>query len=429
MIEGACKGVIVQESIKQKLKKVEQQKTPEGYKNERGYIIPEDWQLCLLKDKFTRLTDKNPENLQNVLTISAKQGLIDQQDYFNHSYASEDKSNYQTLKIGDFSYNKSYSADYPFGAIKRLEKYDKGVVSPLYICFRPKESTNSDFYINYFEAGLFNREIYNVAQEGARNHGLLNVPLHDFFNTFLLNPPVLEQRRIAEILNLCDQIISLKRILIEEEQKRKNWLMQKLLKRKANYRKLRIREIAEVCTGATPSTKKPEYWDGDIRWMNSGELNLKRVCEVEGRITKNGMINSGAKLLPVGSVLIGLAGQGKTRGTVAMNFVPLCTNQSVAAILPNENFESDYLFWDLENRYTELRKLSSGDGARGGLNLELIKNLTVYLPTKDEQTDVASTLSSISNKISLLEQELAYWLQKKKALMLLLFTGIVRVSG
>lgn len=418
----------MQESIKQRLKRIEQNKMPEGYKNDHGYIIPEGWQLCLFKEKFTRLTDKNPKKLENVLTISAKQGLIDQKEFFNHSYASEDKSNYQTLIMGDFSYNKSYSTDYPFGAIKRLDKYEKGIVSPLYICFRPKDATCSDFYVNYFESGLFNKEIYNIAQEGARNHGLLNVSLPDFFNSFLLNPPYLEQIKIAEILNLNDQIISLKRLLIEKEQERKIWLMKKLLKRKTDYRKLRIREIAEVCTGATPSTKRPEYWDGNIRWMNSGELNLKQVYEVEGRITESGLANSGTKLLPPKCVLVGLAGQGKTRGTVAMNYVPLCTNQSVAAILPNDTYESEYLYWNLENRYTELRKLSSGDGARGGLNLELIKSLIVYLPKKDEQLDIVKKLSTLNRKISLLEQEIVYWHLRKKALMQLLLPGIVRVS-
>ena len=134
-----------------------------------------------------------------------------------------------------------------------------------------------------------------------------------------------------------------------------------------------------VTAGATPSTTEPKYWGGDVRWMNSGELNLKKVYEVQGRITQLGLNNSSTKILPKRCVLVGLAGQGKTRGTVAMNFVELCTNQSIAAIHPNESvFDSDFLYHNLDGRYDELRRISAGDGGRGGLNLQIIKNLKIF---------------------------------------------------
>jgi len=104
-----------------------------------------------------------------------------------------------------------------------------------------------------------------------------------------------------------------------------------------------IGSFAYCTAGGTPSTQCIDYWDGPIRWMNSGELNLKIVHEVEGRITKKGLENSSTKLIPSKCVLIGLAGQGKTRGTVAMNMVELCTNQSIAAILPNPSYFVKYL--------------------------------------------------------------------------------------
>jgi len=106
--------------------------------------------------------------------------------------------------------------------------------------------------------------------------------------------------------------------------------------------------------------------------MNSGELHLKRVLDVEGRITEYGLKNSATKLIPEKCVLIGLAGQGKTRGTVALNMVQLCTNQSIAAIIPCEEVSSDYLYHNLDMRYKELRSISTGEGGRGGLNLTLI---------------------------------------------------------
>lgn len=108
----------------------------------------------------------------------------------------------------------------------------------------------------------------------------------------------------------------------------------------------KIGQFTDCTAGGTPSTKVPEYWNGDIRWMNSGELNYKIVREVENRITKEGLKNSSTKLIPPFCVLIGLAGQGKTRGTVALNKIELCTNQSIASIFPNENFYYKYLYYN-----------------------------------------------------------------------------------
>lgn len=94
----------------------------------------------------------------------------------------------------------------------------------------------------------------------------------------------------------------------------------------------RISDFTSIITGGTPSTLRPEYWGGNIMWMSSGELNKKFVFDVEGRITTEGLLNSSTHMIPPFCVLIGLAGQGKTRGTAAYNYISLCTNQSIAAI-------------------------------------------------------------------------------------------------
>jgi len=167
----------------------------------------------------------------------------------------------------------------------------------------------------------------------------------------------------------------------------------------------KIGTLTNVISGGTPSTRVSKYWNGNIRWMNSGELNLKKIYEVENRITKDGMENSNTSLIPEKCVLVGLAGQGKTRGTVAMNFVPLCTNQSIAAILPCEEVTADFLYFSLDSRYNELRALSTGDGGRGGLNLTIIKNLRIWVPSnKREQTAIATALCDADALISSLEK-------------------------
>ena len=189
----------------------------------------------------------------------------------------------------------------------------------------------------------------------------------------------------------------------------------------------KLGEIAQVSAGATPSTLKREYWGGSIRWMNSGELNLKRVIEVENRITEIGLKKSSTKLIPKHSILIGLAGQGKTRGTVAMNMVELCTNQSIASVLPNEEvYYSDYLYHNLDNRYDELRSLSTGDGGRGGLNLQIIKSLVIELPTLPEQQKIATFLTSVDTKLTQLKQKKNLLEQYKKGVMQKIFSQEIR---
>jgi len=177
-----------------------------------------------------------------------------------------------------------------------------------------------------------------------------------------------------------------------------------------------------VIAGGTPSTSEKKFWGGDIRWMNSGELNDKRVSEVQGRITREGLNNSSTKIIPPRCVLIGLAGQGKTRGTVAMNLVELCTNQSIAAIFPNDPvFDSDFLYHDLDRRYDELRRLSAGGEGRGGLNLQIIKSLPILLPSPAEQQKIAECLSSVDERIAAQARKLDALKTHKKGLMQQLF--------
>jgi type I restriction enzyme S subunit len=188
----------------------------------------------------------------------------------------------------------------------------------------------------------------------------------------------------------------------------------------------RIGEITIVSAGATPSTTKKEYWGGKIRWMNSGELNLKKVYEVDNRITELGLKKSSTKLIPKHSILIGLAGQGKTRGTVAMNMIELCTNQSIGSILPNENYISEFFYHNLDNRYEELRSLSTGDGGRGGLNLQIIKTLPITLPNLQEQTKIASFLTAVDDKLQALKQKKTLLEQYKKGVMQKIFSQELR---
>lgn len=161
------------------------------------------WVQVKLKDIVERVKRKNTDlNSNLVLTISAEHGLINQEEFFNKIVASKSLKDYYLIKNGEFAYNKSYSNGYPYGAIKRLDNYSQGVLSSLYICFKPTK-INSDFLKEYFETNFWHKEIYSIAVEGARNHGLLNININDFFNTKHYIPPSYEeQEEIAKFFKM-----------------------------------------------------------------------------------------------------------------------------------------------------------------------------------------------------------------------------------
>ena len=184
----------------------------------------DDWKIVKLSEICNRVTDKNSGLKCNlVLTIAAQYGLVSQLDFFNKNVASENLSSYFLIRNGDFAYNKSYSGDYPWGTIKKLDCYEAGVLSPLYFCFRPNPSNvNSDYLAFYFESKKWYRGVSEIAGEGARNHGLLNISVVDFFDTLHRIPSLKEQSHIAVILHSCqNKINNEERLLLQYQNERK----------------------------------------------------------------------------------------------------------------------------------------------------------------------------------------------------------------
>ena len=163
-----------------------------------------------LVDRVVRKNTNNESTLP--LTISAQSGLVDQITYFNNRVASRDVSNYYLVLNGEFAYNKSTSDGYPFGAVKRLDLYEKGVLSTLYIVFSPKkeQQVDSDFLTVFFDTDRWHKGVAERAAEGARNHGLLNISAEDFFDIDLSVPKdVAEQKQIGAFIRQLDNLITL----------------------------------------------------------------------------------------------------------------------------------------------------------------------------------------------------------------------------
>ena len=177
----------------------------------RGFT--DDWEQRKLGEIADRVVRKNTNNESTLpLTISAQYGLVDQITYFNNRVASRDVSNYYLILNGEFAYNKSTSDGYPFGAVKRLDLYEKGVLSTLYIVFAPKQDgkIDSDFLTVFFDTNRWHKGVAERAAEGARNHGLLNISAEDFFDISLTMPQdVREQAKIGAFFQHFDHLITL----------------------------------------------------------------------------------------------------------------------------------------------------------------------------------------------------------------------------
>lgn len=166
-------------------------------------------------------------------------------------------------------------------------------------------------------------------------------------------------------------------------------------------------EVANIVLGGTPNKGKKEYWEnGTIPWISSGEVNRKIIDRVDTFITQKGYENSSATLVPANSTIIALAGQGKTRGTVARIKMSLSTNQSLATLVPMSVVNNDYLYYYLSSQYEDLRNVSAGDGSRGGLNKDILKKYPILIPSIPVQEYIVSILEKFDRLINDMSQGL-----------------------
>ena len=196
----------------------------------KGFTDP--WEQRKVGELVDRVVRKNTNNESTLpLTISAQYGLVDQITYFNNRVASRDVSNYYLVLNGEFAYNKSTSDGYPFGAVKRLDLYEKGVLSTLYIVFAPKkeQQIDSDYLTVFFDTDRWHKGVAERAAEGARNHGLLNISVEDFFDIDLSVPKdIVEQKQIGAFIRQLDNLITLHQRKLETLQNVKKAMLEKM---------------------------------------------------------------------------------------------------------------------------------------------------------------------------------------------------------
>ena len=345
-------------------------------------------------DAFTkRVMRKNKSNQSRLpLTISAQYGLVDQIKFFNKVVASTDLSNYYLLKKGEFAYNKSYSSDYPWGAIKRLDNYDQGALSSLYICFAPQDNVVSDFILQYFESPKWHKGISEIAVEGARNHGLLNVAVQDFFHTYHYVPKdKKEQIKISKLLMLLDERIVTQNKIIEDLKKLKSAIIEKLYK-EIQGTWYSYRQLFSIIN---ERNKQLEYSNvlsaSQERGMVSREdLNLDIHFE-RSNISTYKIVKNGDYVIHLRSFQGGFAFSEQTG---------ICS-PAYTVLRPNNLLVYGYLSNYFTSRGFVKSLIIVTYGIRDGrsINVDEWLDMKVVIPSKEQQTHIINVIESIENKI------------------------------
>jgi type I restriction enzyme S subunit len=421
----------------------------EGYEKSKHKVIPSEWNTLELSQVANRITRKNKGTIsQNVLTISAQHGLVSQTDFFNKKVASKNLENYYLLEKDDFAYNKSYSNGYPMGTIKPLELYDMGIVSSLYICFKLDPTiANTEFMRHYFATNLWHNEVAKIAKEGARNHGLLNVSVKEFFNIKLTLPPLEEQRKIAEIVGSFEkQIKDISRLIIETK-KLKKGVAQKLLTEGIGHSSFKESELCSVpkqwelvkledisdfiTKGTTPTTYGHQ-------WQESGILFFKSDVVKEGRFVPNEVKfiseeahfqMSRSKIIS-GDILITITGNIGRVAMVPQEIKEANINQHIARIRIIHNSVNPLFVyhWLNQNKIINYYQSIKTGLAYSQISLKQVRETVIPLPSMEEQEKIIKVLSSLDEQIKRYEEERAQYVKLKKTLTRELLTGELRVT-
>ena len=359
-----------------------------------------------LGDFATVQKTKNKQHItENAYSIT-QGGLVPTKSFFKDktNVTSNDTSGYYVVEKDWFVYSPSRI---DVGSISYLKDKGPVIVSPIDVVFSINTKVCLPAYLlTYLLTHEGTRKLLRN-REGIEGTGRRNLPFKAIKSIEVPIPPIYIQENIVAKVDAFAKFV----VNLEEEidlrKKQYDFYCNQLFNGE-DFETIKIAELSkDVFSGATPSTKVSEYWDnGTIPWMSSGEVHKGEVYIVDKRITKLGFDNASTKMVPLNSVVIALAGQGKTRGSVAITRTELCTNQSLCAIVPdNDIVDNDYLYHYLRSKYLQLRKISSGDGTRGGLNLQMIKNFEVSVPQIEEQKKIVAKLTTFTTLISQLEEE------------------------
>ena len=380
----------------------------------------EPWRAERLSDFADRVTRKNSKNETDLpLTISSKDGLVDQVSYFNKTVASKDMSGYYLLKNGEFAYNKSYSVGYDFGSIKRLDRYPMGALSTLYICFALKRH-ESDFIKAYFDSLKWYREIYMISAEGARNHGLLNVPTEEFFDTkHYLPENTDEQRKIADFLIALDRRIETQQSLVDNLKKYKRGALKAIFNQQASFvsesqkwDKYTMRDLISLQSGQDFAPAEYNDQGLGIPYMTGAS------CIVNGETVVSRWTQTPRCYAYRGDTLLVCKGSG-SGAVVRLSQEKVHIARQFMSLRPNEKMTSDFCYYLTVFLSDKIKQ--NATGLIEGIDRGTVLNQTVFLPPLHEQKKIASYFSKLDFVLSSQEIMLDKIMSERTGLMQQLF--------
>jgi type I restriction enzyme, S subunit len=394
------------------------------------------WKAVSLGDASLPVEERVGERKLTPVSISAGIGFVPQAEKFGRDISGNQYKLYTLIRDGDFVYNKGNSLRFPQGCIYQLRGWGEVAAPNVFICFRLKKAYSDGFFQSCFEKNTHGLQLKRHITSGARSNGLLNISRDTFFSVEIPTPSLPEQQKIARCLSTLDELIGAESQKLDALKAHKKGLMQQLFPREGEtLPHLRFPEfhsapqwesgslgsIFITSSGGTPSRSEKAYWDGNIPWVTTSLVNFQVITKTEEFITHRGLEDSSAKLFPVGTVLVAMYGQGKTRGQVALLGVEAATNQACAAILPKTGIDPYFVFLNLAGRYEELRKLSNS-GGQENLSQGLIREIPfLYPPDENEQHRIAACLASLDELIAAQSDKLSTLQTHKQGLLQRLF--------
>ena len=375
--------------------------------------LPSGWKVVRLGDVFEKITIKNRPD-EPILTIKQGIGTIlrensDRQILFDKKRIST----YKFVKNNDFIIHlRSFEGGFEMSN-------HQGIVSPAYIILRNKILISHLYFKNFFRSHLFIHKILAICVEGIRDGKQLN--FDTVKNLKIPFPPLDEQEKIAEILSTWDEAINLTINLIESKKQFKKALMQNLLTAKINWHTTTLGNAGEIITGSTPSTTNEKFWNGEVAWITPTDIGDKKDIFIgERSITQDGL--KAIRELPANSLLVTcIASIGKN----AVLKVKGSCNQQINALIPNKNFNVDFLYYLLEFEKERLKNLA-GITATLIISKALFSKFEISFPDITEQQKIADVLTACDDEINLLNLKLENLKKQKQGLMQKLLSGKVR---
>ena len=391
------------------------------------------WKQRELGEIAERVTRRNSSlESQTPLTISAEYGLIDQNKFFGKRIAAKDLSNYYLIQKGEFAYNKSTSNDAPWGAIKRLDCYNNGALSTLYIVFKIKDNKScySDFLVTYYGTSLWHKGVKEIATEGARNHGLLNVSPSDFFRTKLVIPQDFEeQRKIGAFFTQLDNTITLQQRKLNSLQKLKKGLLQKMFPKNGEnipeirfpefsdaWKQRKLGEIIDYSNGIGHENYVLPQGKYELVTLKSINSSGKLVCSEK-------FVNEDFETLKAETLIMMLSEQAK--GMLGMTTIIPCDNkyvlnQRVAALKAHNDVEVHFLTNAINNKQNYFEQMGAGTKVQN-ITRGHVEECVIELPSLEEQKKIGSLFSKLEVTITLQQCKLESLQKLKKGLLQQMF--------